>query len=114
MKPFRSASAVAIAAIAGAVAVLPAAALAATLELTPGQVRTDPAGAYVTVAVKNTGTDVVPQTQVTCAFFAGKRALGKSSTVLFAIVPGVTGTDQVRLLGATSATRADCAIDGQK
>ncbi|MFG1299456.1 hypothetical protein V5F49_06620 [Xanthobacter sp. V3C-3] len=112
MTPFRSALTVASAAC--AVLLLPAAASAATLELTPGKVRTDPAGAYVTVAVKNNGADVVAQTQVTCAFFAGKRALGKSSTVLFAIVPGVTGTDQVRMLGASSATRADCAIDGQK
>lgn len=102
-------------ALAACALTLPAgAAAAAGLELTAAAVRTDPAGAYVTVAVKNTGTEVAAQTLVNCTFFANKKALGKSSTTLFAIVPGVTGTDQVRFLGGTSATRAECAIAGQK
>lgn len=114
MKPRIAIAFAAIAFAACALAGSAGTAAAAGLELTAGQVRTDPAGAYVTVAVKNTGTEVVAQTQVNCAFFASKKALGKSSTVLFAIVPGVTGTDQVRMLGATSANRAECAIAGQK
>lgn len=89
-------------------------ALADDLVLTPGKVFTDAAGAYVTVSVKNAGAQIAPETYVSCAFFNGKKALGKSATTLFSIVPGLTGTDQVRLLGATGANRAECAITGQK
>ncbi|MDI4657188.1 hypothetical protein [Xanthobacter autotrophicus] len=86
----------------------------AALQLTTGKVITDPAGAFISVSVKNGTTALVSEAYVACAFFAGNRALGKSSTTLFSIVPGVTGTDQVRLLGGTSANRATCAITGHK
>lgn len=92
----------------------PALAEDATLHLTTGKVYTDAAGAYVTVSVKNAGAAPVAEVFVGCEFFAGDRSLGKSSTTLFSIVPGVTGTDQVRLLGGTRATRSTCAITGQK
>lgn len=93
---------------------VPASADPANLQLKPGKVFTDAAGAYVSVAVKNVGTATVSEAYVTCEFFAGNRSLGKAATTLFSIVAGVTGTDQVRLLGGTSATRATCAITGQK
>ena len=81
------------------------------LELTSGKVLTDPAGAFVSVQVKNTGTIVLAQIVVSCEFFTAKnKSLGTSSTTLFSTVPGVTGADQVRLMGATSATSAKCAI----
>ena len=86
----------------------------AALQLTTGKVVTDPAGAFISVSVKNGTTAPISETYVACEFFAGNRALGKSSTTLFSIVPGVTGTDQVRLLGGTSANRATCAITGHK
>ncbi len=102
-------------AIAGAALVVSLGAVqAADLELTPGKIYTDAAGAYVSVAVKNTGTATVAEVKVNCEFFAGKRSLGKSSTTLFSIVGGVTGTDQVRFLGGTSATSATCTLAGQK
>lgn len=100
--------------VGAAVAASLGAAQAAGLELTPGKIYTDAAGAYVSVAVKNTGTDTVGEVQVSCEFFAGKRSLGKASTKLFSIVGGVTGTDQVRFLGGTNATRATCTLAGQK
>ncbi|MFG1346002.1 hypothetical protein V5F59_14000 [Xanthobacter autotrophicus DSM 431] len=109
MKPFSTLLAGLLLVVAG-----PALADAATLQLTPGKVFTDAAGAYVSVAVKNTGSATVAEAYVTCEFFAGSRSLGKSSTTLFSIVGGVTGTDQVRLLGGTSAKSAKCAITGQK
>ncbi|MEP9354408.1 hypothetical protein ABLE93_12500 [Xanthobacter sp. KR7-65] len=84
------------------------------LQLTAAKVYTDAAGAYVSVAVKNTGAKTVSEVFVTCEFFAGKRSLGKSSTTVFSIVGGLTGTDQVRLLGGSSANRTNCAITGQK
>lgn len=87
---------------------------AAGLELTPGKIYTDAAGAYVSVAVKNTDSYTVSEVYVTCEFFAGNRSLGKASTTLFSIVSGVTGTDQVRFLGGTNATRATCTLTGQK
>ncbi|MET3354666.1 hypothetical protein V5F34_12860 [Xanthobacter autotrophicus] len=92
----------------------PAAAQTAALQLTTGKVVTDPAGAFISVSVKNGTTAPISETYVACEFFAGNRALGKSSTTLFSIVPGVTGSDQVRLLGGTSANRATCAITGHK
>lgn len=95
-------------------AAAPAMAQTATLQLTPGKIFTDAAGAYVSVAVKNSGPATVAEVYVSCEFFAGNRSLGKASTTVFSIVSGVTGTDQVRLLGGTGATRASCAITGQK
>ncbi|MDI4664569.1 hypothetical protein K9U40_09565 [Xanthobacter autotrophicus] len=92
----------------------PAWAQSSTLQLTTGKVITDPAGAFISVSVKNSGAATVSEAYVACEFFAGSRALGKSSTTLFSIVSGVTGTDQVRLLGGTSANRATCAITGHK
>lgn len=86
----------------------------AGLVLTQGKVRTDPAGAFVDVAVKNAGAAAVDRVAVRCEFFAQKTALGTSATTLFALVPGVTGTDQVRLMGATSATDATCALTTPK
>ena len=83
---------------------------AATLALTQGKVITDPAGAFITVQVKNNGTQPVDRIVVGCEFFAGKKSLGSSSTTLFGTVAGVTGSDQVRLIGGTSAKTATCAI----
>lgn len=99
--------------IAGALlagAVTPAFADPAGLKLTYGKVSTDPAGAFVSVQVANTGTITLAQVVVGCDFFAKKQSLGTSTTTLFASVPGVTGQDQVRLLGATGATSATCSI----
>ncbi|OYX14568.1 MAG: hypothetical protein B7Z15_03505 [Rhizobiales bacterium 32-66-8] len=81
-----------------------------TLELSQGKVITDPAGAFITVQVKNAGAKAVDKIVVGCEFFAGKKSLGTSSTTLFGTVPGVTGSDQVRLIGATSAKTATCAV----
>ena len=113
MKSFSAVLACGIAAcVAGGAA--PASAQTAALQLTTGKVVTDPAGAFISVSVKNGTAAPIAEAYVACEFFAGSRALGKSSTTLFSIVPGVTGTDQVRLLGGTSANRATCAITGHK
>lgn len=95
-------------------ATAPALAQADTLQLSTAKVFADAAGAYVTVAVKNTGTKTVAEVHVTCEFFAGRRSLGKAATTVFSIVGGLTGNDQVRLLGGTGADRATCAITGEK
>ncbi len=91
-------------------AIAPAFADPAGLKLTFGKVVTDPAGAFVSVQVANTGTLTLSQIVVTCQFFAGKTALGSSYTTLFSSFPGITGQDQVRLIGATTANKATCAI----
>lgn len=114
MKPFSTVLAVLLCASAASAFTVPAFADTANLQLTPGKVFTDAAGAYVSVAVKNTGPATVAEAYVTCSFFAGSRSLGKASTTVFSIVSGVTGTDQVRLLGGNSANKATCAITGQK
>lgn len=80
------------------------------LALSHGPVRTDPAGAFVDVRVKNTGPGMVDLVVVSCEFFAQKISLGSSTTSLFAIAPNVTGADQVRLIGGNSATDATCVI----
>ncbi|MDQ0503791.1 hypothetical protein [Xanthobacter agilis] len=80
------------------------------LKLTSGPVRTDPAGAFVSVGVANTTTTIFGQIVVTCTFTGGGQTLGTSSTTLFSVVGGTTGNDQVRLIGATSATAATCEI----
>lgn len=80
------------------------------LRLAAGQVRTDAAGAFVSVAVENGTQKEFGQIVVTCAFTGGGKALGNSATTLFSVVGGTTGNDQVRLLGATSATAATCEI----
>ncbi|TCT04746.1 hypothetical protein [Aquabacter spiritensis] len=93
----------------------------ATLTLAADPVVTDPAGSFVTVRVTNSGASPVAQVKVGCEFFAGGKSLGSSSTTLYAIVPGVTGTDQVRLIlpeavgqatpsSTVKATSARCAI----
>ncbi|MGU3492834.1 hypothetical protein ACLBXM_02225 [Xanthobacteraceae bacterium A53D] len=82
----------------------------ASLQLTADAVQTDPAGAFVNVRVKNVGSAVISQIEVGCRFLAGGKAIGESSTTLYASVPGVTGIGQVRLLGATGATSARCGI----
>ncbi|MFG1378063.1 hypothetical protein [Xanthobacter autotrophicus] len=117
MKPFSAVLAFGIAACVGACVTglaAPALAQTAALQLTTGKVITDPAGAFISVSVKNGTTAPISEAYVACEFFAGNRALGKSSTTLFSIVPGVTGSDQVRLLGGTSANRATCTITGHK
>ncbi len=91
-------------------AIAPAAADPAWLKLTYGGVLTDPAGAFVNVQVANAGTIMVSQIVVSCDFFSKKKKIGTSSTTLFSSFPGITGQDQVRLIGATSATSATCAI----
>ncbi|HQS07277.1 MAG: hypothetical protein B7Y12_15840 [Rhizobiales bacterium 24-66-13] len=92
-------------------AVLPASAAPAGLSLTTGSVITDPTGAFISVQVANTGTLMLSQIVVTCDFFSkSKKKLGTSSTTLFSTFPGITGADQVRLMGATSAVSATCAI----
>ncbi|MFG1464460.1 hypothetical protein V5F77_16340 [Xanthobacter sp. DSM 24535] len=92
-------------------AVLPALAEPAGLNLTTGAVVTDPSGAFISVQVANSGTIMLNQIVVTCDFFSkSKKKLGTSSTTLFSTFPGITGSDQVRLMGATSAVSATCAI----
>ncbi|MFG1427758.1 hypothetical protein [Roseixanthobacter glucoisosaccharinicivorans] len=89
----------------------PASAAPAGLALTTGSVVTDPTGAFVNVQVANSGTLMLSQIIVTCDFFSkSKKKLGTSSTTLFSTFPGLTGSDQVRLMGATSAVSATCAI----
>ncbi|OYW32009.1 MAG: hypothetical protein B7Z41_09675 [Rhizobiales bacterium 12-66-7] len=109
-----------------------AAAAPVGLTLTTGSVITDPTGAFISVQVANsgtlmlsqivvtcdfsvqvanTGTLMLSQIVVTCDFFSkSKKKLGTSSTTLFSTFPGLTGSDQVRLMGATSAVSATCAI----
>ena len=91
-------------------AATPALANVSYLKLAYQQVRTDPAGAFVNVAVQNSGTLMLSQIVVSCDFFAGKKKIGTASTTLFSTFPGMTGQDQVRLLGASAATSATCAI----
>ncbi|OYX67493.1 MAG: hypothetical protein B7Y95_23115 [Rhizobiales bacterium 32-66-11] len=88
-----------------------AAAAPVGLTLTTGSVITDPTGAFISVQVANSGTLMLSQIVVTCDFFSkSKKKLGTSSTTLFSTFPGLTGSDQVRLMGATSAVSATCAI----
>lgn len=94
----------------GPAAITPAAADPAWLKLTYGGVLTDPAGAFVNVQVDNAGTLMISQIVVSCDFFAKKKKLGTSSTTLFSSFPGISGQGQVRLIGATGATSATCAI----
>lgn len=82
----------------------------AYLKLVYGPVITDPAGAFVNVQVQNAGTIMLAQIVVSCDFVSGKRKIGSSSTTLFSSFPGATGQDQVRLMGATTATSATCSI----
>ncbi|MFG1359865.1 hypothetical protein [Xanthobacter pseudotagetidis] len=98
----------AMAAFAGGAAADPAG-----LILSTDKVRSDSGGAFISVSVKNNSSQVIDQIVVTCAFRNGSKAVGTSSTTLFATVPGVTGQDQVRLFGV-SATAADCAITSPK
>lgn len=91
-----------------------AAVAAPTLEVTAGDVRTDAAGAFVNVAVRNPGPDSLDQVQVSCTFYAGRTSLGSSRTTIFSTPPGQTGRDQVRLLGATGANRAACVVTSPK
>ncbi|MFG1373490.1 hypothetical protein V5F32_15050 [Xanthobacter oligotrophicus] len=114
MKSFSAVLAFGVAACVAGVAAPASAQSSAALQLTTGKVITDPAGAFISVSVKNGTPAPISEAYVACEFFAGNRALGKSSTTLFSIVPGVTGTDQVRLLGGTSANRATCSITGHK
>ena len=90
--------------------IAPAVASPAYLKLSYGAVGTDPAGAFVSVQVQNAGTLMLSQIVVSCDFFAGKKKIGTSSTTLFSSFPGITGQDQVRLMGAANATTATCAI----
>jgi len=82
----------------------------AGLTLSTDKLRTDAGGAYISVAVANKTPTTFGQIIVTCAFSAGDKTLGTSSTTLFSVVGGTTGNDQVRLFGATSATAAKCEI----
>lgn len=100
----------ALAAAFGAAAITPAVADPAWLKLTYGGVASDPAGAFVNVQVDNAGTIMISQIVVSCDFFAKKKKIGTSSTVLFSSFPGISGQGQVRLMGATNATSATCAI----
>ncbi len=103
---------------AGAMALLPLLATGAVaadgipagLKLTAGKVETDAAGAFVSVAVANGTATTFGQIIVSCSFTGGGQTLGTSSTTLFSTVGGTTGNDQVRLMGATSATAAACEI----
>lgn len=88
----------------------PAPAAPAGLQLTADKVLSDPAGAFVTVRVKNAGSAVVSQIDIGCQFLAKGKVVGSSTTTLYASVPGVTGIGQVRLMGATNATDARCGI----
>lgn len=98
-----------------AVALWTAAAVAApTLEVMSGDVRTDAAGAFVNVAVRNPGPDTLDQVQVSCTFYAGRSSLGTSGTTIFSTPPGQVGRDQVRLLGATGANRVTCVVTSPK
>ena len=90
-----------------------AAADAGGLTLAADKVRSDGGGAFVSVSVTNGTTQVIDQIIVTCTFKDGAKTVGTASTTLFATVPGTTGQDQVRLLGAR-ATSADCAITSPK
>ncbi|MFH3479944.1 hypothetical protein [Xanthobacter variabilis] len=80
------------------------------LKLTTGPLRTDAAGAFISVEVANATQKVFGQIVVTCTFAGGGQTLGTSSTTLFSTVGGATGADQVRLFGATSAKAANCEI----
>ncbi|WP_454918380.1 hypothetical protein [Xanthobacter sediminis] len=80
------------------------------LKLANGPLRTDAAGAFVSVTVENTTQAVFGQVVVTCTFTGGGKALGTSSTTLFSVIGGTTGSDQVRLLGGTSAKAVTCEI----
>lgn len=80
------------------------------VSLAMGKVRTDAAGAFVTVTATNSTAETLPELQVKCTFYAGGRAVGTSATKIFSVFAGTSGSDQVRLLGATAANRAVCAI----
>ncbi|MFG1477050.1 hypothetical protein V5F53_00130 [Xanthobacter sp. V4C-4] len=82
----------------------------AGLTLSTNTLRTDAAGAFISVAVQNTASTTFGQVVVSCTFTGGGRTLGTSSTTLFSLVGGTTGNDQVRLMGATAATAAACEI----
>ncbi len=93
---------------------LPAAAQPAGVTLAMGKVRTDAAGAFVTVTANNATAESLPEVQVQCTFYAGNRVLGTAATKIFSVFAASSGSDQVRLLGASGANRAVCRIPQQK
>ncbi|MFG1401146.1 hypothetical protein [Xanthobacter sediminis] len=107
-KGFKVACAVAVPLLAAGPA--GAASIPEGLKLSTGPIHTDPAGAFVSVAVANATPNLFGQVVVTCTFTGGGQTLGTSSTTLFSVIGGTTGNDQVRLLGATSAKAANCEI----
>ncbi len=80
------------------------------LTLTSQGVETDPGGAFVSVSVQNGTPRLQNEVIVSCVFLNGETPLGSAATSIYAIPAGETGYDQVRLLGASSATSAACKI----
>lgn len=78
--------------------------------ITTGKVLSDAAGASVMVSARNPTAETIPELEVNCTFYAGRRALGSAGTRILSTPPGGNRSDQVRLLGATSATRVACAL----
>lgn len=79
------------------------------LQLSQGEIFSDPVGSVIEVTLQNGGTGTVVAAVVTCAFAAGGRALGSASTTLYNVLPGEKDTDQVHMMGA-KADVASCQI----
>jgi len=83
----------------------------AGLKLEQGDLFTNDVGTVLNVAVVNNTPNTVGSVGVNCAFTAKGAAVGSAGTIIFNIVAGAKGQDQVHLLGP-KADAATCSITG--
>lgn len=97
------------AALAVSFALSPALAQTTGLTLSQGDVFSDPVGSVINVSVANGTANTVASVLVTCAFTAGGKSLGSSSTTLYNITPSTTGKERVQMMGV-KAEAAACSL----
>lgn len=83
----------------------------AGLKLVQGDMFTNDVGTVLNVSVVNDTANTVGSVGVQCAFTAKGKAVGSSGVIIFNIVAGEKGQDQVHLLGP-KADGATCSITG--
>lgn len=83
----------------------------AGLKLDQGDLFTNDVGTVLNVAVVNNTANTVGSVGVNCAFTAKGKSVGSAGTIIFNIVAGEKGQDQVHLLGP-KADAATCSLTG--
>ncbi|MCK0207149.1 hypothetical protein MWN33_03785 [Starkeya koreensis] len=83
----------------------------AGLKLVQGDLFTNDVGSVLNVAVVNDTPNTVGSVGVQCAFTAKGKPVGSAGVIIFNIVAGEKGQDQVHLLGP-KADGATCSITG--